>query len=296
MPSPLRGIALMVLAMACFAMMNAAIRELAGGMPTTQVVFLRNITSFMMIALWIASRRQFSALRTDRITSHLWRAAIGTVAMQIWFYSLSILPLTLATALSFTTPVFGTVFAIWILKEKASWRRWSAIAVSFVGVIIILRPDAESLNAAALIVLVSSALMALAGIVVKSLTRTQAPETIVFYMALLMTPLSAPLGILHWGPVSFSQAVLILFVAVTSTTAHLLVTRAYVHADMVTLLPFDFMRLLFTAGLAYVFFHEVMDGYTLLGAGIILAAAVYIAHRESVRRGEARKPMDVDVP
>src|SRR6185295_13296481 len=104
---------------------------------------------------------------------HFWRAGLGFLSMEIWFYSLSILPLNVATALSFTTPVFGTLFAIWLLKEKAGWRRWSAIAVSFIGVLIILRPESAEFNPSAGIVLVSSALLAMVGVVIKHLTSTE---------------------------------------------------------------------------------------------------------------------------
>lgn len=285
-PNHLTGISLMIAAMACFAIMNVAIRQLAAGMDTTQMVFLRNASSFALIIAWslLLWRGNLHRLKTRKLYGHFWRAAIGFSAMEIWFYALSILPLTTATALSFTTPVFGTVFATLLLKEKAGWRRALAIAASFGGVLVIMRPGENMLEIAAATVLASSALMALAGVVVKSLTRTEPPETIVFYMGLFMTPLSLPPALVHWQPVTGPQWQLIIIIAVFSTAAHLLLTRAYRHADMVVLLPFDFTRLLFTAALAYVIFGEQMDHYTLAGALIIMASSIYIVHRERLRR------------
>lgn len=285
------AIGLTVLAMACFAAMSTCIRALAGEVPSTQMVLLRNVLSLCMMAALIGWQRK-SLFETARLRGHMLRASLGFFAMELWFYGLTLLPVTLATALSFTTPVFGTMAAMWLLKEHAGWRRWSAIAVSFVGVLVILRPGMEGVSPAAGVVLVSSCLMALSGVAVKSLTRTEPPETIVFYMALFMTPLSLPLGVWAWQPVSAHAWLLITAIAFGSTLAQLLMARAFKQADMVTLLPFDFLRLVFTAALAYLWFGEVLDGWTLAGAGIILASAVYIVHREAVRRKGMRDERD----
>jgi drug/metabolite transporter (DMT)-like permease len=286
-PNTMHAIAFAVSAMVCFAAMSTTVRWASEHIETTQLVFLRNVLSFALIVSWIQLRYGRSVYQTNKLSGHLWRAGLGVMAMELWFYSLSILPINTATALSFTTPVFATLFAMWILKEKAGWRRWSAILISFIGVLIILRPDVQGISWQAGTVLVSSSLMALAGIVVKTLTRTEPPETIVFYMALFMTPLSAPLALYHWSWQPLSQPAVwaaIGLIAFFSTAAHLLIARAYARAEMVALLPFDFTRLLFTALFAYMLFGEVMDGHTLLGAAIIITSAVYIAHREAVRR------------
>lgn len=270
--------------------MNIAIRALTDLLPTTQMVFLRNVLSLFAICVWIGLRTDGSTIwRTRRINGHFWRAAIGFAAMELWFYSLSVMPLTTATALSFTAPIFATVFAIYILKEQAGWRRWLAIVIGFVGVMIILRPDSESISLVSLIVLCSSALMALSGTVVKTLTRTEQPETIVFFMALFMTPLSLPFAVPVWEKVSVEAWGLLAIVAFFSTASHLMLTRAYRHAQMVVLLPFDFTRLVFTAALAYIFFSEVMDAQTITGTLVIMASSLYIVHRETVLRRELKQ-------
>lgn len=283
----LLAIGLAVGAMACFAAMSTAVRWASAHMETTQMVFLRNVLSLGLILAWISLRYTPAMYKTNKLTGHLWRAGLGVIAMELWFFSLSILPINIATALSFTTPVFATLFAMWILKEKAGWRRWSAILISFIGVLVILRPEANGISWQASTVLVSSSLMALAGILVKTLARTEPPETIVFYMALFMTPFSAPLALYHWSwePLTHANVwVALLLIAFFSTLAHLLIARAYARAEMVALLPFDFTRLIFTAFFAYFLFGETMDSHTLLGATIIMSSAVYIAHREAVRR------------
>jgi drug/metabolite transporter (DMT)-like permease len=284
----IEAMALMIVAMFLFACMGVAVRMLAGEMHTSFIVFLRNVMSLGIVLVWtLWLRGKRPNFRTTRMKSHFWRSAVGMVSMQLWFYSLTILPLTLATAISFSTPIFSTIFAILFLGERAGIRRWSAILAGFIGVMVTLHPDSSQMDPRVLIVIFSSALVGITSVLVKSLTRTEAPETIVFYMALFMIPWSLPPALLHWQEVSLQQLWVIFLVAFFSTAAHLMTTRAFKHTDMVVLVPFDFTRLIFIAGLAYVFFGETMDRYTLAGALIIIISTVYIAHREARKRREA---------
>src|SRR5690242_6982468 len=108
----IEAIALMITAMFLFACMGVAVRMLAGQIHTSYVLFLRNIMSLLIVLVWsLWLRRKRLNFATTRIKSHFWRSAVGMVSMQLWFYSLTILPLTLATAISFSTPIFSTIFA-----------------------------------------------------------------------------------------------------------------------------------------------------------------------------------------
>ncbi len=286
----LQAIILMLLSMACFATMNVVIRLVGDGMHPTQIVLLRNILSFGIVVVWmLALHKGMPSISTRRLSGHFWRASIGFVAMETWFYSITIMPLTVATALSFTTPIFSTIFAIVFLRETAGMRRWMAIAVGFIGMLVILRPDTQGISHSAMLVLFSSAVMAVAGVLVKTLTRTEAPETIVFYMALFMIPWSLFPALPHLSSVNPEQLALIFLIALFSTAAHLMMTRAYMRVDMVVLMPFDFTRLVFTAIGAYFLFGEVMDESTIAGALIIVASTVYIAHREAKGKGISDK-------
>lgn len=279
---PLQAVALMLASMALFSVMNITIRVLAHTMPSTQMVLLRNICSLLLIVLWeMLRQRRIPAFHTLRMRGHFWRASFGIVAMELWFHAITLLPITLATALSFSTPIFSTICAILFLGERAGIRRWGAIFTGFVGMLIILRPGTGDIGPDALFVIASSMMMAVAGVMVKTLTRTEPPETIVFYMALFMVPWSLPLAIPNWQPFGAHEAWLVLLVSFFSTSAHLLLARAYIRADMVMLMPFDFSRLVFTAIAAYALFGEVIDLPTVIGSLVIVASTVYIAHREA---------------
>lgn len=281
-PRTLQAILFMTLSMAGFACMAVVIRLLSTEMHPTLMVFLRNLIGLFIVLTWSAYlQKTVPKFPTLRLRSHFWRATAGLVAMELSFYALTIMPLTLATALSFATPIFSTLFAIFFLGEKAGIRRWGAILVGFAGIWVILHPDESGIHIEASIVLLASALTAVAGVLVKSLTRTESPETIVYYMALFMVPWSFFPAMFHWQEITPYQWWLVFLIAFFSTGAHLLLTRAFMRADMVVLMPFEFTRLLFIAVLAYIFIGETMDGYTLAGSLLIIASAAYSAHREA---------------
>jgi drug/metabolite transporter (DMT)-like permease len=281
---------LMLASMMCFALMNIIISWMATRLHSGQMVMVRNGISLLMVFTIVSlQQKRFPRFATKRMSGHFGRAAAGLIAMQLWFHSVTIMPVTLVTALSFTTPIFSTIIAIFWLKEHAGIRRWCAMLVSFAGVILILRPDIAGIDAKALFVLGASAAMAVAGVFVKNLSSTEAPETIVFYMALFMTPLSVPLGIYYWTPLMTSEWAGLLLIAVLSTTAQLMMARAYKRADMVVLLPLDFTRLIFTSFFAYLCFGEVLDSRAWLGAGVIVASTLYISHRETMLNRKAAK-------
>ncbi len=273
---------LMLFSMACFAAMNIIIRSMAGEIHSTQMVFIRNTMSLLfVVSLAAIQQRGRPHFPTARLSGHIGRGMAGLIAMQLWFHSVTIMPVTLVTALSFTTPIFATIFAILFLGERAGIRRWSALFTSFIGVLLILRPDTGAVDAKVFFVLAASLAMAVAGTFVKSLSRTEPPETIVFYMVMVMTPLSLPLALYHWQPLSAHQLLMLVLIAVLSTTAQLMMARAYRRAEMVVLLPIDFTRLIFTSLFAYLFFGEILDSHAWLGAGIIVCSTLYIAHREA---------------
>jgi len=276
---------MMLAAMMCLSAMNIALRLMAGGLHSTQIVVLRHICSIVIVLVWAAwLARGVPSFYSKRMSGHFWRATFGICAMEIWFYSVTIMPVNLVTALSFTTPVFSTILAIVFLGERAGIRRWSAIFMGFVGMLIILRPDISGISNAGWIVIAASLLMAASGIMVKTLTSSEAPETIVFYMALFMLLWSIPFAIPFWQPFTAAQLGMAILVSLFSTSAHLLMARAFVRTEMVVLMPFDFTRLIFTAILAYIFLGETIDAHTIFGAIVIASSTIYIANREAAAK------------
>jgi len=272
---------LMVASTTCFAGMALTIRFAAAELHAFEIAFFRNFFG-LLFALPLLLRTGTHVLRTRRMSLYLLRCVIGLCAMLTGFWSLVHLPLAEAIALSYTTPLFVTILAVLVLGEVVRIRRWSAVVIGFIGALVILRPGLQELSFPAMIALASAALSASAAISIKFLSRTEAPDAIVIYMVLIMTPLSLIPAIPVWvWPQGMSWA----WLAATGflgTAGHMLMTRAYQLGDVSALQPVNFLQLPIVATLAWWLFNERVDQWTLIGAAIIFSSTLYIAHREAV--------------
>ncbi len=263
-----------------FTAMTAIVRHLSVEMHSFQVVFFRNFIALLLLLPW-AFRAGRGTLNTTRIGLYLLRGVNGFVAMLFWFSALAAIELPIAIALSFTAPLFTVLAAVVFLKEKVGPHRVAALVIGFLGTLIILRPGGAGFSYAFLLALAASSLWAISNIIIKRLTATETPNTIVFYMTLVMTPLSLPFALYHWQPISLVQWGWLLLLGIVSNLAQMSISHAYGKGDMSMLQPFDFFRLIFATLIAYVAFGEVIDRWTLLGAVVIMASTVYITHREA---------------
>lgn len=286
-PTKLRAMTYMIIAMVCFACMSNAIHAVQD-MHVTQMVMVRNFLSFLFMSGWIFfSHRGFAVIKTTRLHQHATRSFVGVVGMHFFFYSMIALPINTAIALNFTAPIFATILAVIFLGERVGIRRVSAIAISFIGVIIIIQPGTHAFNLATIIALAAAAMIGITSTMIKSLTNTEHPDAIIYYMTIFMMLFAAPLGIYFWQPMDGEQWLQILLITAFSMGAHMFMTRAFQMAPLVTLLPLDYTRMVFTVLLAYVFFDEVMTLQTMAGAAVIMSSSFYVARREMLK---SRKP------
>ncbi|HER27421.1 MAG TPA: DMT family transporter [Rhodospirillales bacterium] len=286
--APLRGALWMLVAGIAFAAMTALIRHQTTDMHPFEVAFFRNLfgLAFMLPWFW---RSGLAGLKTNRLGLHGFRAAIGLGAMSSWFVAVSMMPVAEATALSFTAPLFATIGAALFLGEVVRARRWLATLVGFVGVLIILRPGDMELGLPAVLALVASAFMSMAALTVKVLSRTEKASAIVFYMGLIMTPLSLIPALFYWTAPVAVDWLWFMALGLFATIGQLAMVRAFASADISAVLPFDFFRLVFAAILGYLIFSEQPDQWTWVGAAIIFAATLYTAHREA-KGGKPLRP------
>jgi len=278
--APTRGIVYMIGSGASFAAMIAIVRFLSADMHTIEIAFFRNLFGLAFMVPWVL-RVGLDGLRTKRFGTHLFRSLVGLAAMLCFFTAIGLLPVAEVTALTFTAPLFASVGAALVLKERVRLRRWTAILVGFAGALIILRPGVETIQPAALIALASAAFMAVAVLSVKALSRTEAPNVIVVYMGLLITPLSLIPALFVWTAPTLDMWIWLVLMGLMATLGQVMLTRACAAADASVILPFDFSRLVFVAILGFLLFGERPDIWTWVGAALIIAATVYVAHRES---------------
>jgi len=277
---PLRGALWMVLAAASFAALTTVIRKLSGSLHPFEMAFFRNLFGLFFMLPWFM-RVGLKGMKTDRLPLHAFRSIIGLSAMLCWFTAVSMMPIAEATALSFTTPLFATIGAALFLGEIVRVRRWAATVAGLIGALVIVRPAGIEIGVAASLVLVASAFMSVAALSVKSLSRTETPNTIVLFMGMLMTPMSLIPALFHWTTPRPTDYLWFVALGLFATLGQLSMVRSFAVADVSAVLPFDFSRLIFAAILGYFFFAESPDAWTWVGAAIIFSAALYTAHRES---------------
>lgn len=285
-PPALRGIANIVLAVALFSTMDALVKHLAASYPVLQIVFFRSFFAFLPLSVLIARSGGLAAIRTTRPAGHVLRSLAGLAAMVLIFLAFALLPLAEAIALSFAGPLFLTVLSIPILGEQVGLRRWAAVIVGFLGVLIIVRPGAGVFGAEALVPVGGALAYAFAMIYVRKLSRSETNAAIVFYFTLSCTVVSA-LGLpFVWIGPKLADLPALIGVGLLGGAAQLFMTQAFRLAPAAVAAPFEYLAILFGIGFGYAFWGEVPDGWTLLGAAVVVASGLYILRREAVRRAE----------
>jgi drug/metabolite transporter (DMT)-like permease len=280
LPRTTRGALCMVASGACFAVMMAMVRLLSHDVHPFVTAFFRNALGLLFLMPWLA-RAGFGTIRTGRLWVHSLRAAFGLAAMLCLFTALSRMPLAEVTALGFTAPLFATVGAALVLRERVRARRWTATMIGFFGTLIVLRPGIAVIDPATPIALAAAVFMAAAMLSIKSLSRTEHPNAIVFMMGVLMAPASLIPASFVWTTPSAGDVPWLLLMGGAGTAGQLFLTRAFAFADASAVMPFGFAQLVLVSAFGYVIFGERPDAWTWLGAAVIVASTVYIVRRET---------------
>jgi drug/metabolite transporter (DMT)-like permease len=275
----LRGIILMCVSTVAFSIMHALVRFVSDALPPFQIAFFRNIFGLLFL-LPLLMRSRFAVLRTERLGLHALRGVINIGAMLMFFTALSITPLAKATALSFTAPIFMAVLAVIVLGERFRIYRWIAIFLGFAGMLIIIRPGIVAVDTGALLVTFAAALWAVAMIIIKVLSRTESSLTIVAYMGIFLGLFSIFPALWVWQPFGLQTLGWMALIGLTGTFAQMSLSQALKETDPTALMPFDFLKLIWTAIIGAWFFSEIPDIYTWVGATVIFLSGLFIAFRE----------------
>ena len=279
LPPNTRGALWMLVSAVFFSAMALLIKQLGLRLDVAVVTFFRALFGFLSV-LPFALRYGPGAVKTARLPLHLFRATVGAGAMSCGFYALTKIPLADAVAISFTRPLFLIVLAVMFLGEVVRLRRWSATLVGFLGVVVMVRPSAD-IEAASIIALVGTFLVAVAVVCVKKLSTTERPTVMLFYFGLVSTIVTAVPAALYWRAPTLSELAALFGVGALAATGQFCVIRALTVGEATATAPLDYTRLLFAAVLGYLFFAEVPDIWTWIGAAIVIAASLYIAQREA---------------
>ena len=265
-----------------FGLMAVVIRLASETQHPFEIAFFRNLFG-LLFTLPLLFKHGMGLLKTSKLPLYLLRCAIGTVGMLAGFWAIVHLPLAQAVAISYSTPLFVTIGAVWVLGETVRVRRWAAVLIGFIGVIILLRPDADTFTGASLVALLAAVMSASVAISIKFLTRTESPDAIVVFTTALWVPMSLVPALLFWQTPSGITWLWLVLAGFFGTVAHMCWTRALQLGDASILTPISFMQVLVVGVFGWWLFDESVDHYTLIGALIIFGSNLYLAHREITR-------------
>ena len=278
MPGRSLSVLLMILSGVCFVAMHSAAKYLADEVHIFEIVFLRCALVVVILSPFLFKEGKKS-LFTKQPKNQIYRIVTNSIAILLFFYGLSISPLSLATVLNFTAPIFTVIFAVIFLKEKLTTHRLISLLLGFIGVMCVLRPDL-SLNLGGLLVLLSSLVWASSLIFIKKLTKTDSAVTISLYAGVGMMPATFAAAYPYLEEINFVQFLFILFIAVSGTTAQTLLNSALKRGELSFLLPLDFLRLIWSVLLGIALFGESTSVFLWLGGLFILGATTLIVTSE----------------
>lgn len=286
LPDNVRGALWLLMAGVFLSAMGVFIKLASQELHPFQVAFFRAFFGFLVIVPF-ALRTGLSAVRTTRPGLHLVRGLIGGVVLLAMFYSVANLPLADVTALSFTKPLFLIPLAVLFLGETIRLRRTIATIVGFTGVIVMLRPGGET-DPVAFIALAAAALVAVITIFIKILSRTDSPNTMVFWSSLILSVVTLVPALYHWRMPSLEVFVMLVALAVCGTIGQSMLIRGYSAGEATAVTPFDYSRLIYAGIAGFLVFGEIPDLWTVAGALIIVASTIYIARREAKMKPGSR--------
>ena len=288
-----RGIQWMASATLFMVASDSVAKHLSGSYPTWELIWSRHLFQALLIFAWLG-RRAGPALRTGNPVLQLVRSALLLTTTGCFYLGLRYVPLADAVAVLNLSPVMVTALSAPLLGERVGGRRWAAVLVGFLGVIILLRPGQGSVQVAVLLPLAAALQFALFQIVTRRLSGRDDPVTTMAYTPLVgavvgslllpavwVTP-TAP----HWG--------LMAATGVFGFIAHLMIIRSFAAAPAATVAPFNYLTLVWAGLLGFILFDEIPDAWTIAGAAVIVASGVYIFHREGRQGSRAAETIDHD--
>ena len=289
---PAAGIFWMCMATLISSISGGMVRELAGQIPTMELVFFRNLIA--LVVLYPIVRRQgFGLPAREQVPLYALRVLFAFGAMALLFYALARMPLADVYALQYTIPLFTILLAVVILKQKADIHSWGACFVGFIGTLIVMRPGIVEITLASAAALSTAFMHAGNNTTIKMLARRDNPEVITLWTNIGMLPLALVPTLFLWVTPTLEQWPLVLGIGLVSSLGGYFFTLAVSAADARIVQPFQFSRMIFATAIGWIMFSELPDVWTWLGAAVIFAASYYVVYREGkARRAEKARAAD----
>lgn len=266
-------------------LMAVAGREATRELEVFQIMALRSMLGIVLLAPLVHAAGGLRSVRTARPWHHVGRNVVHYAAQFGWFVALTMIPLAQVVAIEFTMPIWTAVLAVAFLGERMGGWKITAVLLGLVGVAVIVRPGAGTLEAGQLVALAAAVGFAVSVVMVKSFTRDDSAVTIMFWMLVVQSVLGLAPALAVWRWPSATGWAWIGVIAVCGTFSHYCMARAMRHADATVVVPMDFLRVPLTAGAGWWVYAERPDLLVVLGAALILAGNTLNLVGATRRRG-----------
>ena len=281
------GIALKLGATLNFSLMYAVIK-LAGAYPVSEIVFFRTAVALVPVAILSAwNVGSLAAVKTERPLFHILRSIAGTASMFLNFAALQRLPLADITGFGFVAPIFAVILAVFFLRERVGPYRWAAVVVGFGGVLLMIEPHGGVLHlvragfsSGAALALMGAALSAIVVIFIRQMSTTERSEAIVFWFMLTCAVVSGFVMLWNWKTPGWEALAWLVLAGLLGGTGQLCMTFCYRYAEPSLLAPFDYVAMVWAVALGFFVLGEVPQPLVMIGAGIVVAAGLFIVWRE----------------
>jgi len=272
-----------------FTVSITAVRNVTEELHVMEAVFFRSVFGIAFMLPWLIRNGPRAALGTKRLGMFVIRGCLAYFITLLYFAAAGLMPIADLTSITFTRPIFGTIAAIFVLSEIVGMRRWIAIAIGFLGMVIIVRPGFQAINLGAIYILVAVIMQTANTMIVKILTRTEHPDTIAMYHAVFMLPLAIIPAIFVWQMPTFEEFGWLIVIGGFGILNQRMLARAFAIADASLVRALGYLRLPISALVGFLVFGEVPTIWVWIGGAVIASAAAYIAHREASAAPAERK-------
>ena len=280
----LRGVAFMILAMFIFAIVDGIAKYLTQSFHPLQVVWVRQAGLFAGAIFFLLLHGK-TIIYSQHISLQIVRGLCAALSAVLFIFGISMVPLADATAVTFVAPLFVVIIGALFLKEPVGIHRWSAVIIGFIGTLLIIRPGFEGFNIALFLPVIAASFFALRQIISRYLAASDSLATTLCYTAVTSFAVMCLPALFVWTtPSSFEALLLMIILALLGLCGEMLVIKALSTGLAVVVAPMHYTILIWTSLYGYLFFHQLPDGFTWAGGGIIIATGLYTLYREQIRK------------
>ena len=271
----------MVLTTILFVGVTATVRYLEGEVPAPQAAFLRYAIGTLLLTPSLITLIKIKPNK-PLMSKFLLRGLVHSFGVTLWFYAMSVMPVAEVTAIGFLTYIFVSIGACIFLKEKLHKHRITAVIISFLGALIILRPGFKVIESGQLGMLMATVVFTASYLIAKLVSKERSSSEIVAMLSIFTTIFLIPSAIYSWEPISLEALLILAFTALIATIGHITMTQAIKAAPMVATQPILFLQLVWASMVGLFLFDEQFDLYVIIGGTVIMICVCYVSYREHV--------------